>query len=168
MALDLKAKLAIQADDYGLALELYRKLAPIRSADPEVWAGFGYAALRQGNLDEALDAFRRAVALRPDPQYDYYTGLVCASLGRWDEAVEALGRSVRGDKDGMYYHALAMALEAREAVRGGPPIPNGLTAAQAAAARAVERAPKSVTILSYQRHIDRVVAGEEPPRDLIR
>jgi tetratricopeptide (TPR) repeat protein len=168
MALDLKAKLAIQADDYGLALELYRKLAPIRSADPEVWAGFGYAALRQGNLDEALDAFRRAVALRPDPQYDYYTGLVCASLGRWDEAVEALGRSVRGDKDGMYYHALAMALEAREAARGGPPIPNGLTAAQAAAARAVERAPKSVTILSYQRHIDRVVAGEEPPRDLIR
>jgi tetratricopeptide (TPR) repeat protein len=168
MALDLRAKIALQAKDYALAYELFRKLVPQEEADPDAWGGFGYAAYKEGHLEEALEAFRRASARKPDPQYDYYIGFICASLGRWDEAVAGFERSTRGDQDGDYFHALAMALEAREATRAGGPNPDGLAAAQTAAARAVEIAPKKVLILRYKQHIDAVIAGTDAPLNLLR
>jgi tetratricopeptide (TPR) repeat protein len=168
LALGLRAKLALRDEDRALARELYGKLARVRPTDPEVWAGLGYVTLREGDREGALEAFRRAAGLRPDPQYDYYIGVICASLGRWEEGIDALGRSVRGDTDGTSYHALAMALEGREAARGAAPATEGLIAAQEAAARAAARAPKSVAIQTYKQHIDRVVAGREAPVNLLR
>lgn len=168
MALDLRSKIALQDGDYTLAYELFRKLVPQPQADPEAWGGFGYAAYKEGHLEEALQAFRRASEGKPDPQYDYYVGYISALLGRWDEAVDAFQRSTRADPDGDYFHALAMALEAREAARPGGPNASGFTAAQSAAARALEIAPKKVPILRYKQHIDAVIAGRDTPLNLLR
>lgn len=163
---DMRAKLALRRGDYATALDLYRRQTRLSPGDPEVWAGLGYAAVRVENLEEARDAFLRAGTLVDDPQYDYFAGIACASLGRWDEAVGRFQRSVRGGRQGLYYYGLAMTLEGREAAHlaaGRAVDPVSLRAAAQAAARAVQLAPQDPRIARYRDHIARVVAGQEPP-----
>jgi tetratricopeptide (TPR) repeat protein len=162
----MRAKLAFQREDYATALDLYRRQTRLDPGDPEVWAGLGYAAVRLGNNEEARDAFLHAGALVGDPQYDYYAGIACASLGRWDEAVGLFRRAARGGSQGLYHYGLAMTLEAREAVQraaGRVADPASLQAAAQAAARAVQLAPQDPRIARYRDHIARVAAGQEPP-----
>jgi len=163
---DMRAKLALQRQDYATALDLYRRQTLRERYKPEVWAGLGYAAFQMRNLEEARGAFLRAGALVDDPQYDYYAGIACASLGRWDEAVGRFRRSVRGGRQGLYYYGLAMTLEGREAAHlaaGRAVDPVSLRAAAQAAARAVQLVPQNPRIVWYRGHIARVVAGQEPP-----
>jgi len=162
----MRAKLALQRQDYATALDLYRRQTLRERYKPEVWAGLGYAAFQMRNLEEARGAFLRAGALVDDPQYDYYAGIACASLGRWDEAVGRFRRSVRGGRQGLYYYGLAMTLEGREAAHlaaGRAVDPVSLRAAAQAAARAVQLLPQNPRIVWYRGHIARVVAGQEPP-----
>lgn len=163
---DVRAKLALEQHDYATALDLYRRQARVKPDRPEVWAGLGFAASRLGNQEEALNAFLRAGALVDDPQYDYYAGIACASLGRWDEAVGRFRRSVRGGRDGRYFYGLAMTLEAREAARraaGQAVDPAALREATQDAARAAQLAPQNTRVVWYRDHLARVVAGQEPP-----
>lgn len=163
---DMRAKLALRREDYAGALDLYRRQARLSPGNPEVWSGLGYSALRAGNLEDARSAFLRAGTLADDPQYDYYAGIACASLGRWDEAVVQFQRSVRGGRQGLYYYGLAMTLEAREAAHlaaGRAVDPVSLRAATQAAARALQLAPEEPRIVWYRDHIARVASGQEPP-----
>ncbi len=163
---DMTAKLALRRGDFAGALDLYRRRSRVSPGDPEVWSGLGYAAIRVRDFAEARGAFLRAGTLADDPQYDYYAGIACASLGRWDEAVDRFRRSVRGGGPGQYHYGLAMTLEAREAVRraaGLAVAPAALREAAQAAARAVQLAPGNPRIAWYRDHIARVVSGQEPP-----
>ena len=166
VVLDMRAKLAFQQEDYATALDLYRRQTSLNPGNPEVWTGLGYAAFRVGSLEEARSAFLHAGALVDDPQCDYYAGIACASLGRWDEAVGLFRRAVRGGREGLYFYGLAMTLEAREAAHraaGQTVDPAVLRAASQAAARAALLAPQNPRIVWYRSHIARVVAGREPP-----
>ena len=168
---DMRAKLALQRHDYATALELYRRQARRDPDRPEVWAGLGFAASQAGSLEEARGAFLRARALADDPQYDYYAGIACASLGRWDEAVRLFRRSVRGGRQGLYFYGLAMTLEAREAAHrsaGRAVDPAALREALQAADRATRLAPENPQIAWYRGHIARVVSGQEPPATVPR
>jgi tetratricopeptide (TPR) repeat protein len=163
---DMRAKLALQRRDYATALDLYRRQTRLNPDKPEVWAGLGYAAVRTRNLEEARSAFLRAGTLVDDPQYDYYAGIACASLGRWDEAVSRFQRSVRDGRQGLYYYGLAMTLEGREAAHlaaGRAVDPTRLREAARAAERALQLAPQNPRIVQYRDHIARVLAGQEPP-----
>ncbi len=163
---DMRAKLALQREDYATALDLYRRQTRLNPANPEVWAGLGYTAFRLGDIEEAHGAFLRASDLVDDPQYDYYAGIASASLGRWDEAVGRFRRAVRGGREGLYFYGLAMTLEAREAAHlaGGRAVdPASLRAAAQAAARAGRLAPQNPRIVWYRDHIGRVLSGQEPP-----
>jgi tetratricopeptide (TPR) repeat protein len=163
---DMRAKLALRREDYATAFDLYRRQTRLDPGNPEVWAGLGYSAFRVGDLEAARGAFQHASALVDDPQYDYYAGIACASLGRWDDAVGLFRRSVRGGKQGLYYYGLAMALEAREAAHlsaGRAVDPAALRAAAQAAALALELTPENPQIAWYRDHLARVVAGQEPP-----
>ena len=163
---DMRAKLALRRGDDATALGLYRRQTRLNPDKPEVWEGLGYAAVRTRNFEEARSAFLRAGALVDDPQYDYYAGIACASLGRWDEAVGLFQRSVRGGRQGLHFYGLAMTLEAREAAHratGRAVDPAALRASSQAAARALQLAPENPRVVWYRSHIARVVAGQEPP-----
>ena len=163
---DMRAKLALERHDYATALDLYRRQTRRNPDKPEVWAGLGYAAARVGYLEEARGAFLHAGTLVDDPQYDYYAGVACAALGRWDEAVGLFRRSVRGGREGLYYYGLAMTIEGREAARraaGQAVDPAALRESSQAAGRALQLAPENPRVVWYRDHIARVVAGQEPP-----
>jgi Tfp pilus assembly protein PilF len=162
---DVTARLALERRDYATALDLYRRITRWNPGRPSVWAGLGFAAFQMKDFDVARGAFLHARALVEDPQYDYYAGIACASLGRWDEAVGLFQQSVRGGQ-GRYYHGLAVTLEGREAAHlalGRPVDTIMLQAAALAAARAAQLAPQNPRIAWYRDHIARVVAGQEPP-----
>ena len=72
-------------------------------ADPDdagAWRQLGLAAAESGRVDEAVQAFRRAMLLRP-ADLDNLVDLANASctLGRVDEAVELLSRAVDLSRD---------------------------------------------------------------------
>jgi tetratricopeptide (TPR) repeat protein len=163
---DMRAQLALQQHDWATALDLYRRQTNVNAGRPEVWAGLGFAAAQLGDHEQALAAFLRAGTLADEPRYQYYAGVECASLGRWDEAVGLFRRSVRGGDPGLHLYGLAMTLEAREAARlaaGGAADPAALREAAGAAARAAQLAPQNPRIAWYRDHLERVVAGRAPP-----
>jgi tetratricopeptide (TPR) repeat protein len=162
---DEKARRAVLRRDYGTALELYRSIVRRVPGAHAAWGGLGFAAFKSGLLDEALAAFSRAGELADVAEYDYYAGVVSASLGRWDEAVARFRRSLRGD-EGRYCLGLAVALEGREAEnrRLGRSIDRArLLEAEELASRAARLSPRSRRIAVYREHIARVVAGRESP-----
>jgi tetratricopeptide (TPR) repeat protein len=162
---DEKARRAVLRRDYRTALELYRGIVRRTPDAHAAWGGLGFAAFKSGLLDEALAAFSRAGELGDVAEYDYYAGVVSASLGRWDEAVARFRRSLRGD-EGHYCLGLAVALEGREAEkrRLGRSIDRArLLEAEEFAGRAARLSPRSRRIAVYREHIARVVAGREPP-----
>ncbi len=167
MALDMKAKIAVKQNDFASALSLYRRLAPLRGDDPDVWAGYGYTALRQQEYPESRAAFVRALQLRFDPKVLHFAGLACAYAGSWDEAVELLRRSTQTvGEDPTTLAITAAVLEARYAeklARGESPPRSDLEAARDCVARAVKAAPKEAQLAQQLRHLDRVLAGEEKP-----
>lgn len=163
---DMRAKLALRREDFAKALELYRRQARVSPDNPEVWAGLGYAASRLQDFEAARSAFLRAAALADDPQYDYYAGIACASLGRWDDAVRLFLHAARDGRQGLPLYGLAMALEAREAAHlaaGQARDQVSLRTASQAAARALQLLPDDPQIAAYRDHIARVVDGQEPP-----
>lgn len=167
LALDMKSKVALKRGDFAAALPIYRKLAPARGADPDMWAGYGYSALQLREFEEAYQAFRRAASLRRDPEIDYFWGLTASYVGRWDEAVEGLTRAMRGEEQRpLVLFALATALEGRYTARlqaGQAADSADLDSARRLADQAGALAPDDALIARYRTHIERVIAKEEPP-----
>ena len=154
LALEHEGQACAPRREVRAALELYRS-AGADAADRSGDRGRGSGTPRSGReAQEAGEAFRRAAGLRNDPEYDYYAGLSIAASGRWDEGIELLRRSTRGDSDAFYEYGLAMALEGRERPPGAPagvaPAIEDIHAAREAAARAVKRAPSDERIASYK------------------
>lgn len=162
---DEKARRAVIRRDYRTAIDLYRSIVR-RSPDAHwAWGGLGFAAFKAAQFEEAREAFRRARLLADVAEYDYYAGVVAASQGRWDEAIEHFRESLRGEQ-GRYYLGLAVALEGREAVRhlrARPVDIARLHEAEWLAARAAQLSPSSRRIAAYRTHIAQVIAGREPP-----
>ncbi len=167
LALDMKSRTALRREDFGGALQIYRRLAPVRGSDPDMWSGYGYAALRLGEHREAYEAFRRAASLRRDPELDYFWGLSASYLELWDEAIEALARASReGGSRALALFALAGAFESRYASRlsaGQAVDASDIESARRFADQAVAFAPNDSVIAGYRDHIERVAAGLEPP-----
>ncbi|UWU47491.1 tetratricopeptide repeat protein [Limnospira platensis] len=56
----------------------------------------GNQLLQSGKLEEAVDAFQKAIALHPDLHWSHYKlGESLAALGRWEEAVDAYKKAVK-------------------------------------------------------------------------
>jgi len=162
---DEEARLTLRRREYSAALDLYRSIVRRNPDVASAWAGLGYAAFKTRNLEEARGAFIRASALADVPDYDYYAGIACASLGQWDEAVVRFQKSVRGNQS-RYYHGLAVTLEGREAAHRARGRAVNLTRLREAAqieARAAQLAPDDPRVVRYREHITRVLAGLEPP-----
>ena len=63
-------------------------LATRKPLDPDDLFASGVEALREQHLEEAIDWFRAAIAIRPgQPMYHFRLGAACQVGGRLDDAV---------------------------------------------------------------------------------
>ncbi|MBM3286706.1 MAG: tetratricopeptide repeat protein, partial [Candidatus Eisenbacteria bacterium] len=166
MALDMKARLALRANDTKAALGFFRRLAPSNPRDPEIWAGYGYAAFYQKAYPEAVEAFLRASQFRFDPRYLYHAGIARALQGEHDAAIELLTRSWEaGMEETMVASALATTLESRYASierRGESPSRDDLVRARDHLRRAAAAKPEEKHLSERLLHIEEVLAGRTP------
>lgn len=77
------------------ALVHFRMVAGTDEEDDSVWANIGHCLSRQGKKDEALEAFEKAVKIRPDAQNLYNLGDALLADGQPDKAIEPLRGAVR-------------------------------------------------------------------------
>ncbi|HEX2624139.1 MAG TPA: sulfotransferase, partial [Sphingomicrobium sp.] len=100
-------------------LATYRALLEQHPDDAEAWLRFGHALKTAGDLDAAVDALRRAIALRPS-MGEAWWGLANFKAVRFDDAdLSAMRKALRGriaDDDALHFHfALGKAYEDRDA-----------------------------------------------------
>jgi predicted O-linked N-acetylglucosamine transferase (SPINDLY family) len=92
-ALDIAARIAMQARDYALAGDYFEQLTRTRPDDPARHYNLGTALGVSGHLEEAVAAFRRALALKPDMLVVYPNlGHALRDLGRTAEAIECYAK----------------------------------------------------------------------------
>jgi tetratricopeptide (TPR) repeat protein len=169
MALDMKAKVALQQEEFAAALEVYRELAPKRLQDPDIWAGYGFAAYQAAKYDEAFRAFARSGRLRADPMVYYNAGLSAGHLERWDQAILWFDRAVRaGGTDVKILYAFAVAHSSRYQTRvraGEQPDATDLEIAKRLIDQAIAKAPGSAEMIEFRDDLEELLreSASSPP-----
>ena len=97
------AQILMRLRRFDDALFHLRSIAESDEADDSVWTNIGHCLSRKGQTWEALEAFERAVKIRPDAPNHYDLGDAYLAEGQPDKAVEPLKEAIRIDPD----HALA-------------------------------------------------------------
>ena len=88
---------AYDAREYAQAIDAYEKALKIRSDDPNVMTDLGTACRKVGDVDRALDLFRKARAIDPKHWQSLYNEVVVLALDKHAhaEADAALARLKR-------------------------------------------------------------------------
>lgn len=97
------AQILMRLRRFDDALFHFRSIAESDDADDSVWTNIGHCLSRKGQTKEALEAFERAVKIRPDAHNHYNLGDAYLAEGQPDRAVGPLKDAIRIDPD----HALA-------------------------------------------------------------
>lgn len=84
-----RAQLRAAMRDQAGALNAWRRAAQLRPEDGGTWFNMGLSAEASGELDEAADAYRRALTIEPSTEAGTRLATVLASSGRAAAAVEA-------------------------------------------------------------------------------
>ena len=98
-------------NNHPAALSLLWEAAGLAPRDPDIQNRLGEALERVGALDGAVDAYRRAVAERPDRKASNNLILALCKVGKGAEAVErarALAAEAPGDADRLFTLGLAL------------------------------------------------------------
>jgi len=74
------------------AESIYRQLIGAHPADHGALSSLGVLLAESGRFDEAIEVFRRAVAIDPNPAYLTQLGVICRLAGQLDASAEAFGR----------------------------------------------------------------------------
>lgn len=64
-AVALESTLLLSRDDFVAACEHWEEAVKVAPLHEETWFAFGYAAVKKGDYDRALQAFSRSVQLEP-------------------------------------------------------------------------------------------------------
>jgi tetratricopeptide (TPR) repeat protein len=98
------------AYDLPRSRELLDRALAARADDFATWTSLGYARLRSGDPQGALDALLRATLLEPrQARAHIYLGIAYWQLGRFDDAMKEMRTaSVHDPKDPLPYQYLAM------------------------------------------------------------
>ena len=109
-----EAQFSMQIREYSRAEELYKKAIEVRGDFPEYWVALGMARRHQDNKDGARDAYKKALKLVEDRYTDKKNeedlgqkAWVLALLGRKDEALKFLDKSLKEHPDSAYLKKMA-------------------------------------------------------------
>lgn len=64
-ARNLKAVVLCRVGDYPTAIRLYEELVQAHPEQPKLWESFGHALKTDGQLERAIEAYRRSLSLQP-------------------------------------------------------------------------------------------------------
>ncbi|HTJ80038.1 MAG TPA: tetratricopeptide repeat protein [Rariglobus sp.] len=111
-----EAQFSMQIHEYSRAEDLFQKAIAVRDDYPEYWVALGMARRRQDNKDGARQAYKKALGLLED-RYDLkkneedlgQKAWVLALLGRPDDAVAFLNKSLKEHPDSTYLQKMASA-----------------------------------------------------------
>jgi len=80
------------------AVEYYRAALDVEKQDPTLWLNYGTLSRQIGDLNGAMAAYGRALALSPNHALAHYNvGTVLEAQGHYDEAIEAFTVALRLD-----------------------------------------------------------------------
>jgi tetratricopeptide (TPR) repeat protein len=118
--LNLKAAILARIGDVDTAIKLYADLLGAYPNNPKVWMSSGHALKTAAKTDQAINAYRRAIALNADLGEAYWSLANLKTFAFTDEDVAAmqarLAAPALGDEDRLHFHfALGKALEDRAA-----------------------------------------------------
>jgi tetratricopeptide (TPR) repeat protein len=89
--------------DFDVAAELFQQILDKNPENPVIWHYFGDAARQQGDHEQALSHYERAIAYGGDrAKLEYKRGISLDSLERYDEAMAALRQSINLDATDAY------------------------------------------------------------------
>ena len=98
-----EARLAIETGDLDDAYQILDRLRKTQKSDPAVWFWYGCVQSRRGKADEAVEAFRTTVALKPDfAKAQLMLGFSYAHVHRHAEAVAAYKKAIEIDPANAY------------------------------------------------------------------
>lgn len=84
-----RAHLWGKVGDFQRAEQIFHVLCMANSRDPDYWAGFGLCLTRRGAWDRALEAYERALTLKPDwGTMHVYCLQSCVHMKAWERALE--------------------------------------------------------------------------------
>ena len=115
--LSVRKLLATVYSDQGKTEEVVELLKPLegRHSDPQVWALLGSAALREGDMTAATNAFSQAVELAPDmAPFRNQLALSLLSSGDEEAAKSELATAVELDGDQFQSDYILVMVEARK------------------------------------------------------
>lgn len=93
---------AYDAHEFAQAIDAYEKALMIRSDDPNVLTDLGTAYRNQGQLDRALELFRKARALDPRHWQSLYNEVVVLALDKHEhEAADAALARLKKEHPGL-------------------------------------------------------------------
>jgi tetratricopeptide (TPR) repeat protein len=88
----------------GLILLLF-SFRKFREADARTLFNLGHAYRRSGRYKEAIEAFKRSIAQKPNDAWTYYgLGFVYVQLSHLQEAIEVYQKAIRLEPDFSYAH----------------------------------------------------------------
>lgn len=74
--------------------------------NPDAWAVLGYARWRWGDVEDAIDAYKHAIKLRPNDAGFYFDlGMILEDLERWGDAMKQYQRAAKIDPSKTSYRA---------------------------------------------------------------
>jgi tetratricopeptide (TPR) repeat protein len=87
--------------DYEGAIKAFKDAIRLRKKPyPEAYANLGFALAECGKLDEAIAAYQKAIAFKPDHALTHFNlGNALMAGKRWDEAIAAYREAIRLDPD---------------------------------------------------------------------
>ena len=86
------------ADLYDEAAEVFRHLLELTPQDGEAWLELAIALQGKGDIQEALGAYTKAIALRPDTTAYYNYGTLLFQQGLFDESITAFEQAIQRDE----------------------------------------------------------------------
>jgi tetratricopeptide (TPR) repeat protein len=85
----------LQQENWIQARDIYQRAAEQELSSVEAYSGLGYALVKMGLLEEAVNVYQKAVALSPENYNDYKNlALVYKTLGSTGQAVQSLKQAL--------------------------------------------------------------------------
>ncbi len=94
----LYARLLVESDKWGRAIEIYERMLEENPTDVELWKHLAYALYRAERYEDAERAYLKVLQMnKDDAEAWYYRGLCLKNMDKWGGALQSFETAVRKD-----------------------------------------------------------------------